>query len=175
VRTSSRLAIVWMLALTAAVGCLAPARADYWSSFHPSGGGFAVSMPGSPTHQHQSTTMNGMQVESDLYGLKSGAEYYFVGVTVYGVHVDVPAEIALDRDNFDKAVGATPTSQRYISSNGIAGFDVVSESGDHRFHALWFSDGRRAWGAVFAMPTASFDSDLASRFLNSFQLTSADT
>jgi hypothetical protein len=87
-----------------------------WQTFTDPKGRFSILMLGQPEYKVSETPAKdgSTLVHTDMYLVNTAETFYVAGATTYHADINAEKELAADRDNFDKAVGAQVTSQQRL-------------------------------------------------------------
>lgn len=172
-------AVGFFSGLLALRGWAADAAADTpsaaWKTFTDPENRFSILMPADP----QVTNESQPGYTSHIYMAKDGANLYLAGITLYDTATYNPsetpekieAELAADRDNFDKEVNAhtTGSKRRQFSEAKYPALEFTSSSEQANFSGLVVLIGGHCYMAVSAYHTADAPPE-AGRFFDSFTL-----
>lgn len=146
-----------------------------WQTFTDPENRFSILMPGKPEQQDE--TKPGYA--SHTYMAKENTNLYLAGVTLYDPAVYDPsakpeaveAELAADRDNFNKAVNAHGSSGQRRKFDGHPALEFTSASPQANFSGLIILAGPHCYMVVAAYHTADMPAE-ATRFFQSYKLMS---
>ncbi len=152
------------------------ARADdsvSWQTFTDPENRFSILMPGKPEQQDE--TKPGYA--SHTYMAKENTNLYLAGVTLYDPSIYNPsakpegieAELAADRDNFNKAVNAHGSSGQRRKFDGYPALEFTSASSQANFSGLIILAGSHCYMVVAAYHTPDKPAE-ATRFFQSYKL-----
>jgi hypothetical protein len=147
-----------------------------WTRQDSSAGGFTALFPIAPQEMSETKTVSQGDIVSHMFMANAGELFCLVGYTDYPVDVDTEQELAMDRDNFAKAVKATVSDSRRRSFIREAGdqfpaLDFVATSDQGTFKGLVVQVNRRNYMAVAFYRKGSDRTADIERFFASFKLT----
>jgi hypothetical protein len=161
----------FITAILAIVVCVSGFQANDWIKFVSPDGTLSVLMPATPKPETQSTDNPQGKIITNIWIARTSQGVYLAGATDYPVDLDVHQELALDRDNFLKAVNAKLVSESDITLRGYPGKEFTGVSDDTTYKSRIVVVGRRhAYQVVIGESTASFSIDRAGKFLLSFDI-----
>jgi hypothetical protein len=144
-----------------------------WTSFTPQEGHFSVLMPAAPQRRQDVTADGpGKGAVNIVYFATVAGSIYMTAWADYpaSVNLDVQGELAANRDNFLKGIGATMTSTRARSLGANPGLEFTGEkAGQIYVSGRVFLVGRRPMLVVIATHPSRAGSPDIPRFLDSFQ------
>jgi hypothetical protein len=167
-------------AVAIAAGC-APADARVWKTFAPEGGGFSVSMPGTPERRHDFAQHDSGTIETNVYTLllPEGGFYTVADAALPpGVDTKGGAEAVLDSacDRIVDSASARLVTKQTIFLNGRPGRQleaVVPESavaGGGTMRGRVYLVGPKLYQLIAVVPKPATTTGAVDRFLDSFVL-----
>ncbi|HTQ31461.1 MAG TPA: hypothetical protein VMI53_09645 [Opitutaceae bacterium] len=144
-----------------------------WKTFTDPESRFSILMPADP----QVTNDAKEGYTSHIYMAKEGSNLYLAGVTLYDPKSYDPsaspdkieAELAADRDNFNKEVNAHTTGSKRREFGGHPAIEFTSASEQANFSGLAVLVGGHCYMVVSAYHTAEAPPEVV-RFFDSFKL-----
>ena len=162
-----------VVALVATLTIVSSAQAQsQWVLFEPAGGGFSVSMPGTPKTETETKPSDLGPYTSNLFTVTAGDVIYLIGYVDYQptVRLDVQGEIAATRDKFLKAVNGTLVAEKKITLDGHSGLEFTADIGTSHFvTSKVYVVGQRPY-QILAVTRKGADQTDANKFLSSFKL-----
>jgi len=167
------LSLVFVLA-SLAVSQTAPS--GNWIAQVSTPGSFTALFPIAPKETTETKTIEQGDIVSHMFMALSGDLLCGIGYTDYPVDIDVEKELALDRDNFAKAVSATVSStQRRGFTRGpndqLPALDFTATRDNGTFKGLVIVENRRAYIIITFNRKGSDRTADIERFFTSFKLT----
>ena len=138
------LTISLALVLTAA----AQKAASDWHTFTDPTGHFSFLVPDEPQKQTQKDESHKEgPIVTDTYVAKATGNAFIAGFTQYpeSTPLEDQPELTADRDNFNKEVKATVTSEERKTFSGFPAVEFKSKSDQAGFHALMMKAGHHAY------------------------------
>lgn len=163
------LAALLALALTAG----AQQTSADWHTFTDATGHFSFLVSGEPKHETQKDESHKEgPIVTDTYLVNTQANAFIAGITQYPPAIPLPDqdELTADRDNFNKEVKATVTSEERKTFAGFPAVEFRSKSEQANFHALMVKADHNVYCTVAVYKTADEPSECA-RFVSSLKLT----
>lgn len=151
------------------------AAAGEWIKFTSEAGRFSVLMPGPGEPKDESETKTDPRFgayTTHLFLQKTDKGLFMAGWVDYAptVKLDVQGELAANRDNFAKGIGARVISEQAIKLGDSPGIEFNAESEQAIFKSRIYIVGQRPYMIVAATLKGSNDDANVGRFLASFQL-----
>ena len=143
-----------------------------WQLVEPEGGGFSVSMPGTPTVESETKPSDLGPYTSKLFTVTAGNVIYLVGYVDYqpSVRLNVQGELDATRDKFLKAVSGTLVAEKKITLGGHSGIEFTADIGTTHFvTSKVYVVGQRPY-QILAVTRKGADQTDANKFLSSFKL-----
>ncbi|HEX3559246.1 MAG TPA: hypothetical protein VHU19_08575 [Pyrinomonadaceae bacterium] len=112
------------------------------------------------------------QYTTHLFLQKTDKGLFMAGWVDYApsVRLDVPGELAANRDNFVKGLNARVTSEHPITLGDSPGIEFIAESADATFKSRVYVVGQRPYMIIAATFNGMDDAANVERFLASFQV-----
>jgi len=152
-----------------------------WKTFTDPEGRFSILMPAAPEMQNGSGPQDAARpgYTSRLYLAKENNNLYIAGFMLYDSSVYDPsatpekieAELAADRDNFNRELDAHVTSQQRRKIGDYPALEFTSSSEEADFSGLMVLVGARCYVAVATYHTSHAPPEVG-RFFSSFKLLS---
>ena len=168
-RTNFFVSVAFLAILTLVSGASAQ---NQWELFEPKGGGFSVSMPGTPKTETETKPSELGPYTSNLFTVTAGGNIYLVGYVDYqpSVRLNVQGEINATRDKFLKAVNGTLVAEKNITLDGHSGLEFTANIGTTHFvSSKVYVVGQRPF-QILAVTRQGADQTDANKFLSSFKL-----
>ena len=151
------------------------AAAGDWIKFTSDAGRFSVLMPGPEAPKDDAATKTDPKLgpyTTHLFLQKSDKGLFLAGWVDYApsVRLDVPGELAANRDNFVKGLNAKVTSEHPVTLGDSPGIEFIAESADAIFKSRVYVVGPRPYMIVAATFKGQDDAANVERFLASFQV-----
>ena len=174
-KTFAALLILLMTTLVYALQEHGRESAGGWSEFSSTAGYFKILVPSKPEESGETTNSEFGPYTTHLFKSKSANAIYIFGWVDYDpkFNFNRRAELNANRDNFLKGVNAKLLSEHDITLDGYTGIEFTAENQQAFFKSRVYIIGRRPYQLIVAVPTGRNDDEGMSRFLASFQITSA--
>jgi len=144
-----------------------------WVRFTSAAGHFSVLMPELPNAETPRTTPSDHgPYTTYLFITKTPTSIFLIGWVDYDPNFNFnrQQELEANRDNFVKGVQATLMDSRTLTIDGYNAIEFIAESDTRRFKSRVYMVGRRPYQIVIASAKSEDDSVSASRFFNSFKV-----
>jgi len=151
---------------------VAVAQQEAWHTFAEPSGHFSFLVPAEPKHQSQKDESHPEgPIVTDTYVVNQGTNLYLAGLTQYPPAAMLPDEQELnaDRDNFNKAVGATLVSEDRGKYSGFPSVDFKSKGDKGSFHVLMVKADHRVYSVATVYQTSN-EPDECVKFMKSLKL-----
>ncbi|MCA1629448.1 MAG: hypothetical protein LC774_03575 [Acidobacteria bacterium] len=145
------------------------------SKLAPAGGNFSVMMPGEAKETVETKDGTIGKYTSHLFMTVDETGLYGAGWVDYepGVKLDKQGELAANRDNFIKGLGAKLTSETKIVFEGHPGIEFTGESDKLIFRSRVYVVENRPYMVLVGWRPGQHEPDISNTILTSFQLTAA--
>lgn len=146
-----------------------------WIKFTSEAGRFSVLMPGPGEPKDDAETKSDPKLgpyTTHLFLQKTDKGLFMAGWADYApsVRLDVPGELAANRDNFVKGLNAKVTSEHPVRLGDNPGIEFIAESEQAIFKSRVYVVGQRPYMIIAATFKGMDDSENVERFLASFQM-----
>jgi len=148
------------------------AQGEDWIKVAPVGGDFSVMMPAKPEEEVRS----GDDLTAHLFTATTDNALYTVTYGDYApsVRFNVDDELAANRDNFLKGVGASLKTTNPLMMDGRKGLEFTGENAQASFKSRVFIFGTRFYQIAVAVLRGRDDAENSNRFFASFEFTGAE-
>jgi hypothetical protein len=152
--------------------CFGHAQGDEWIKVAPVGGGFSVMMPAKPEEEKRP----GDDLTVNLFSATTDNALYTVAYGDYApsVRFNVDDELAANRDNFLKGVGASLKTTKPLTTDGRKGVEFTGENAQASFKSRVFIFGTRFYQIAVAVLRGKDDAENSNKFFASFEFTRAE-
>jgi len=159
-RLSSVLLIILLVAFSAS------GLQNNWVKIEPLGGGFSVMIPSVPKEQNKIDET----YSSHSLSAVTPSTVYIVEYGDYApsIHLDVPGELAANRDNFVKSVEGKLISSKEINLDGHPGLEFIAENSQASMKSRVYVIGNRVFTLAVAVLNGKSDAENVDRFFGSF-------
>ena len=165
-----KIGLAALLALALTAGAQQPS--GDWHTFTDATGHFSFLVPGEPKHQTQKDENHKEgPIVTDTYLVNVQANAFIAGITQYPPAIPLPdeEELTADRDNFNKEVNATVTSEQRKTFAGFPAVEFKSKSEQATFHVLMVKADHNVYCTIAVYKTPDEPSECA-RFVSSMKL-----
>lgn len=147
---------------------ISPAQGE-WIRIAPTGGGFSVTMPAQPKEETKVDDV----FSSHSFSMMTDKTVYIVEYGDYApsVRLDVPGELAANRDNFVKGIDGKLLESKEVTLNGRPGLEFTAESSQLSAKSRVYLFGNRVWMIAAAVLKGTTDTENVDRFFASFAFT----
>jgi len=169
-RFGFRISLTISLALALTVG--AQQTSGDWHTVTDATSHFSFLMPSEPQHQTQKDeTHKEGPIVTDTSVVNAQPNLYIAALTQYPSAVSLPdqEELNADRDNFNKKVKATVTSEERKTFAGFPAIEFKSKNEQNTFHALIVKADHNVYCTVAAYKNGDEPLECG-RFVNSLKL-----
>jgi hypothetical protein len=155
--------------IIAIVLSVALAQGPEWIRFAPEGSGFAVMLPAQPKEQTETKE----QFTSHFYTVSAGKAIFLIGYGDYAptVRLDPQAELAANRDNFNKGLKARLLQSTQITMDGRIGLEFTSETAQVDLKSRVFLVNNRVFQMASLVYKGNDESRSVEKFFDSFAFT----
>ena len=146
-----------------------------WSTFSSKPGRFSVLLPGTPVDLIETKSSEQGPYTTHLYILKDQRNVFVIGWVDYdpSFNFNRHLELEMNRDKFIQNQKARLLETRDIRIDGYQAIEFTAEAPEQIFRSRVYMVGRRPYLIIVGSPKGLDDSEIVSKFFNSFKVSAS--